>query len=96
MNDIKQKKIDNLTRDQHFEIMNAQLLKYLLDPWKYKGNCIAANIPIKYLPHFKAISKSKRAKNIRYRYRGKSKSWYKRPQSFCHIHGADTFSVYYR
>ena len=68
--------------------------------------CIAANIPIKYLPYFKEVSASRRAKKVRYRYRGKSKLAklgngrytyiYQRPQSFCHMHGADTFSVYHR
>jgi len=44
--------------------------------------------------------------NVRYRYRGKSglKTQYKtglqmvyiRPQSFCHMNGADTFALYTR
>jgi len=58
--------------------------------------CIAANIPIKYLPYFKEVSASRRAKRIRYRYRGTSKPGYKRPQSFCHMNHADTFAIYYR
>ena len=77
-------------------VVNPLLIKYLLDPFKYKGRCIAANIPIKYLPYFKEVSASRRAKKLRYRYRGKSKPGYARPQSFCHMHGADTFSVYNR
>ena len=95
MNNIKQKNIDNLTRREHFEIMNAQILKYLVNPHT-GSSCISANIPIKYLPHFKAVTKSKKAKNVRYRYRGCSKPGYQRPQSFCHLVGADTFSLYYR
>ena len=68
--------------------------------------CIADNIPIKYLSYFKEVSAQKNAKKVRYRYRGKSgfKTQYKtglqmhyiRPQSFCHMNGADTFSLYYR
>ena len=47
------------------------------------------------------VSAQKNAKKIRYRYRGKSKTMsngyvYNRPQSFCHMKFADTFSVYYR
>ena len=77
-------------------VVNPLLIKYLLDPFKYKGSCIAANIPIKYLPYFKEVSASRKAKKLRYRYRGKSKPGYQRPQSFCHLYGTDTFSVYYR
>ena len=57
MTDIYTKNFNSLTRKEHFSIVNAQLIKYMLSPWKYKGSCIAANIPIKYLPHFKVISK---------------------------------------
>ena len=52
------------------------------------------------------MSGQKNAKKIRYRYRGKSgmktqyktglKMHYIRPQSFCHMNGADTFAIYYR
>ena len=77
-------------------VVNPLLVKHLLDPFKYKGSCIAAGIPIKYLPYFKEVSASRRAKKLRYRYRGVSKPGYARPQSFCHMHGADTFSVYNR
>ena len=52
------------------------------------------------------VSAQKNAKKIRYRYRGKSglKTQYKtgkqmhyiRPQSYCHMNGADTFAIYYR
>ena len=76
-------------------VVNPLLLKHLV-PSSYTGTCIASNIPIKYLKYFKEVSSSRRAKSVRYRYRGKSKSNYSRPQSFCHMHGADTFSVYYR
>ena len=74
------------------KIVNPLLLKHLTPV----GQCIASNIPIKYLPYFKEVSASNRAKKIRYRYRGVSKPHYQRPQSFCHLHGADTFSVYHR
>ena len=87
-------------------IVNKVILKYMVDPFKYQGSCIAYDIPIKYLKYFKEVSASKNAKKIRYRYRGKSglKTQYKtglqmhyiRPQSFCHMDGADTFSIYYR
>ena len=87
-------------------IVNPLLVKHMLDPFKYKGSCIAAGIPIKYLKYFKLVSKHKDAKKIRYRYRGKSglKTQYKtglqmhyiRPQSFCHMNGADTFAIYTR
>ena len=76
-------------------VVNPLLLKHLV-PSSYTGTCIASNIPIKYLKYFKEVSSSRRAKSVRYRYRGKSKSNYSRPQSFCHMHGADTFSVYHR
>ena len=89
-------------------VVNPLLIKYLIlkqNP-KYQGRCIAANIPIKYLSYFKEVSSSRRAKKLRYRYRGKSKLaklgngryayTYKRPQSFCHMDFADTFSLYYR
>ena len=78
------------------KIVNPLLLKHMLDPFKYQGSCIAAGIPIKYLKYFKMVSAQKNAKKVRYRYRGVSKPNYKRPQSFCHMYGADTFSLYYR
>ena len=34
-------------------------------------------------------------KKRRIKFRGKSKPWYKRPQSFCHKFAADTFAIYY-
>jgi len=74
-------------------VVNPLLLKHLS---MATPNCIASNIPIKYLPYFKEVSASRRAKKLRYRYRGVSKPGYQRPQSFCHMHGADTFSVYNR
>ena len=86
-------------------VVNPLLLKHLV-PSSYTGTCIASNIPIKYLKYFKEVSASRRAKRVRYRYRGKSglKTQYKtgkqmhyiRPQSFCHMNGADTFAIYYR
>ena len=76
-------------------IVNPLLLKHLTNP---HGNeeSIAKGIPIKYLKYFKEVSASRRAKRVRYRYRGISKPNYSRPQSFCHMNYADTFSVYYR
>ena len=81
-------------------VVNPLLLKHLV-PSSYTGTCIASNIPIKYLKYFKEVSASRRAKRVRYRYRGKSKTMpngyvYNRPQSFCHMKFADTFSIYYR
>lgn len=75
--------------------------KYLAHP---NEQGIAKNIPMKYLDLFYKFSK--KVKPLRIRYRGKSKLAklgngrytyiYQRPQSFCHMHGADTFSVYHR
>jgi hypothetical protein len=82
-------------------VVNPLILKHMIDPFKYQGSCIASGIPIKYLKYFKMVSAQKNAKKIRYRYRGVSKTMpngyvYNRPQSFCHMNFADTFSVYYR
>ena len=83
-------------------VVNPLLLKHLETyNGTHDGPCIASNIPIKYLSYFKEVSAQKNAKKIRYRYRGKSKTMpngyvYNRPQSFCHMKFADTFSVYYR
>ena len=87
-------------------VVNPLILKHLVTQPEYNGSCIASGIPIKYLKYFKEVSASRRAKRVRYRYRGKSKLaklsngryayTYQRPQSFCHLHGADTFSVYHR
>jgi hypothetical protein len=78
------------------KVVMPLLSKYMVDPFKYKGPCIAYNIPIKYLKYFKEISASKNAMNVRHRYRGKSKPGYDRPQSFIHMDMADTFAVYTR
>jgi len=82
-------------------VVNPLILKHMIDPFKYQGSCIASGIPIKYLKYFKMVSAQKNAKKIRYRYRGVSKTMpngymYNRPQSFCHMNFADTFSVSYR
>jgi len=87
-------------------VVNPLILKHLVTTPNYNGTCIASGIPIKYLNYFKEVSAHKNAKKIRYRYRGKSglKTQYKtglqmhyiRPQSFCHMNGADTFAIYYR
>ena len=91
--------MDKLPKDRRrrvFEkIVNPLLLKYLT-PSNYNGSCIASNIPIKYLKYFKEVTCHKNAMNVRYRYRGKSKPNYKRPQSFCHMNFADTFAIYTR
>ena len=82
-------------------VVNPLLVKHLVSRQGYTGSCIASGIPIKYLSYFKEVSAQKNAKKIRYRYRGKSKTMpngyvYNRPQSFCHMNGADTFAIYYR
>jgi|TARA_B100001093_G_scaffold455798_1_gene466259 hypothetical protein len=78
------------------KVVMPLISKYMIDPFKYKGSCIASGIPIKYLKYFKEVTAHKNAMNIRYRYRGVSKPYYQRPQSFCHMHGADTFALYTR
>ena len=83
------------------KVVNPLILKHLVTAQGYDGSCIASGLPIKYLKYFKEVSAQKNAKKIRYRYRGKSKTMpngyvYNRPQSFCHMKFADTFSVYYR
>ena len=83
-------------------VVNPLLIKHLETyNGTHDGPCIASNIPIKYLSYFKEVSAQKNAKKIRYRYRGKSKTMpngyvYNRPQSFCHMKFADTFSIYDR
>ena len=86
----------NRRRKVFERVVNPLISKHMIDPFTYKGSCIASGIPIKYLKYFKEVSASRRAKKIRYRYRGVSKPGYNRPQSFCHMYGADTFSVYHR
>jgi len=94
--------VSNMNRRKKvFErVVNPLISKYMIDPWTYKGPCIASGIPIKYLKYFKEISCHKNAMNVRYRYRGSSKVkngyFYKRPQSFCHLDFADTFAIYER
>ena len=83
-------------RRKVFERVVNPLLITHLTPSSYNGTCIASNIPIKYLKYFKEVSAHKNAMNVRYRYRGKSKPGYVRPQSFCHMNFADTFAVYTR
>ena len=86
----------NRRRKVFERVVNPLISKYMIDPFKYNGPCIASGIPIKYLKYFKEVTKHKNAMNIRYRYRGVSKPHYQRPQSFCHMHGADTFAIYTR
>ena len=76
-------------------VVNPLLLKYLTDPHGPESS-IAKNIPIKYLPYFKEVTGSGNGMKVRNRSRGNSKPHYQRPQSFCHIYGADTFAVYGR
>jgi hypothetical protein len=89
-------------RKKVFErVVNPLIAKHMIDPWTYKGPCIASGIPIKYLKYFKEVTCHKNAMNVRYRYRGKSKTMsngyvYNRPQSFCHMQFADTFAIYTR
>ena len=87
------------------KVVNPLILKHLVSAHGYDGSCIASGIPIKYLKYFKEVSAQKNAKKIRYRYRGNSgkkvnylgkEVIYNRPQSFCHMAGADTFAIYYR
>ena len=87
-------------------VVNPLISKHLVSQPEYNGSCIASGIPIKYLKYFKEVTAHKNAMNVRYRYRGKSglKTQYKtglqmhyiRPQSFCHMNGADTFAIYTR
>ena len=96
----------NRRRKVFEKIVNPLISKHLVSHQGYNGSCIASGIPIKYLKYFKEVTKHKNAMNVRYRYRGKSglKTQYKtglqmvyiRPQSFCHMNGADTFAIYYR
>ena len=100
-------KFDKNRRKKVFErVVNPLILKHLVSHQGYNGSCIASGIPIKYLKYFKEVTGHKNAMNVRYRYRGKSglKTQYKtglqmhyiRPQSFCHMNGADTFALYTR
>ena len=100
-------KFDKNRRRKVFErVVNPLISKHLVSHQGYNGSCIASGIPIKYLKYFKEVTGHKNAMNVRYRYRGKSglKTQYKtglqmhyiRPQSFCHMNGADTFALYTR
>ena len=109
--DFAQEGLDKMQKEERRKkvfkrVVNPLILKHLVTTPEYNGSCIASGIPIKYLSYFKEVSAHKNAKKIRYRYRGKSglKTQYKtglqmqyiRPQSFCHMNGADTFAIYYR
>ena len=76
-------------------VVNPLLHKYFTDP-NIEEHSIAKNIPMKYLKYFKEVTGSGNGMKVRYRFRGNSKPHYQRPQSFCHIYGADTFAVYGR
>ena len=91
----------NRRRKVFERVVNPLISKHMIDPFTYKGSCIASGIPIKYLKYFKVVTNNKKAMNVRYRYRGKSKTMsngyvYNRPQSFCHMQFADTFALYTR
>jgi hypothetical protein len=92
----------NRRRKVFERVVNPLLIKHLETyNGTFDGPCIASNIPIKYLSYFKEVSAQKNAKKVRYRYRGVSKTMpngyvYNRPQSFCHMQFADTFSIYDR
>ena len=110
--DFAQEGLDKMQKEERRKkvfkrVVNPLLVKHLVSRLNgYTGSCIASGIPIKYLKYFKEVSAHKNAKKIRYRYRGKSglKTQYKtglqmqyiRPQSFCHMNGADTFAIYHR
>ena len=109
--DFAQEGLDKMQKEERRKkvfkrVVNPLILKHLVTTPDYNGSCIASGIPIKYLNYFKEVSAHKNAKKIRYRYRGKSglKTQYKtglqmnyqRPQSFCHMNGADTFAIYTR
>ena len=109
--DFAQEGLDKMQKEERRKkvfkrVVNPLILKHLISRQDYNGSCIASGIPIKYLSYFKEVSAHKNAKKIRYRYRGKSglKTQYKtglqmnyqRPQSFCHMNGADTFALYTR
>ena len=90
-------RFDKNRRKKVFErVVNPLILKHLVTQPEYNGSCIASGIPIKYLKYFKEVTAHKNAMNVRYRYRGKSKLNYQRPQSFCHMQFADTFALYTR
>ena len=56
-----------MNKDKVFrKIVNPLLLKYMLDPFKYKGSCIAAGIPIKYLKYFKLVILNSTATSINF------------------------------
>ena len=104
--DFAQEGLDKMQKEERRKkvfkrVVNPLILKHLVTTPDYNGTCIASGIPIKYLNYFKEVSAHKNAKKVRYRYRGVSKTMpngyvYNRPQSFCHMNFADTFSVYYR
>ena len=98
--DLAQEGLDKMQKKERRKkvfnrVVNPLLHKYFTDP-NIEEHSIAKNIPMKYLKYFKEVTGSGNGMKVQYRFRGNSKSWYKRPQSFCHMHGADTFAVYGR
>ena len=61
----------------------------------YSEVSLMKKIDIKHLDIVKKLIKNYKLQ-YRIRYRGNSKPSYGRPQSFCHMHGADTFAIYHR
>ena len=51
-------------------VVNPIISKYMINPFSSNEVAIAKNIPMKYLPYFKEVTKHKNAMNVRYRYRG--------------------------
>jgi hypothetical protein len=84
-----------MNREEHFEIMNSCLVKYLTDPWGSEAS-ICKGVPIKFLSHFKAVTSTGKGNKVRYRYRGPSTSTYKRDPSYMHMNNATTFALYHR
>ena len=77
-------------------VVNPIISKYMIHPFKSNEVAIAKNIPMKYLPYFKEVTKHKNAMNVRYRYRGPSTSDYKRDQSYIHMNHATSSALYTR
>ena len=46
----------NRRRKVFERVVNPLISKYMIDPFKYNGPCIASGIPIKYLKYFKEVT----------------------------------------
>lgn len=86
---------DKIMNSEYYQklkrVGNKIAKKYLAHP---NEQGIAKNIPMKYLDLFYEFSL--KVKPLRIRYRGKSKTGYDRPASFCHKNMADSFAIYYK